>query len=348
MRLIILICLCYLLGACASSSTEAPSKRETTLIAPVYVSEPVPHDSDDPAIWVNPTDPAQSLIVGTDKSETEGGLYVFDLQGKLVRAVPGLARPNNVDIAYGIVAGGDTFDIAVCSERMAQRLRVFRLPEMTPVDGGGLPVFENESQRDVMGIALYTRPADRAIFACVSRKEFDPAGPAIWQYQLQGQPDGTVQATEVRRFGQFSGQKEVEAIAADDALGYLYYSDEGVGVRKYHADPAKQNDEELAFFATEGFREDHEGISIYPTGDSTGYILVSDQAANQFHVFTRQLPHELVTMLPLSTTESDGSEVTAISLNEDFPQGLFVAMSDDRTFHLYDWRDLDPAKQAKP
>lgn len=56
----------------------------TAAITPLYVTEPVQFDSDDPAIWVNPADSSKSLIIGTDKDEN-GGLYVFDLQGKIIK-----------------------------------------------------------------------------------------------------------------------------------------------------------------------------------------------------------------------------------------------------------------------
>src|SRR5690606_26580567 len=120
----------------------------------------------DPAIWINPADPARSLIVGTDK-DVDGALYVFDLQGRVVgdKVVRGIVRPNNVDIAYGVELGGERVDVAVVTERYAHRLRVYRLPDMAPVDGGGIPVFEGERARDAMGIALYTRPLDGALFA---------------------------------------------------------------------------------------------------------------------------------------------------------------------------------------
>ena len=52
-------------------------------LTPRVVTEPVKFDTDDPAIWLHPTDPAQSLIIGTDKDEN-GGLYVFDLNGKII------------------------------------------------------------------------------------------------------------------------------------------------------------------------------------------------------------------------------------------------------------------------
>jgi len=99
-------------------------------------------------------------------------------------------------------------------------------------------------------------------------------------------------------------------------------------------------------FGTEGFAEDHEGISIYKVNDGTGYILVSDQQANEFHIFKREGEpgdphnHQLVKVVSVSCNESDGSEVTSAVLNETFPVGLFVAMSDNRTFQYYSWADI--------
>ncbi len=127
-------------------------------------------------------------------------------------------------------------------------------------------------------------------------------------------------------------------------MGYIYYSDEQVGVRKYYADPAKGN-KELALFATEGFTDDNEGISIYQMSDTTGYILVSDQSANQFKVYSREgkaNPHDhvLITSIKTSTNQSDGSDIVCVPLNQDFQYDLFVAMSDDKTFHLYRWEDI--------
>lgn len=342
-RLIPLIFLLACSQEMAQSEAESTAQSAAQPLQPTYVTPPLPHDSDDPAIWIHPTDPAQSLIVGTDKSGPNGGLYVFDLRGQLVDSVPGLNRPNNVDIASGMVAGGDTFAIAVTSERLNGQMRAYRLPDLGPVDGGGLPVFVKQANRAVMGIALYRRPSDGAIFAIVSRKTEDGApadSAALWQYRLLGQENGQIRAELVRRFGSFSGHKEIEAIAVDDAQGYVFYSDEQRGVRQYHADPDSPN-VELAHFATEGFAEDHEGISIYPTGARSGYLLVSDQAAQRFHIFGREgTEHKLLKVVDVAALESDGSEITAVALNQDFPRGLFVAMSDDRTFHLYDVRDV--------
>lgn len=317
-------------------------------IPPLVVTEPVLHDSDDPAIWVNRAEPARSLVLGTCKHETNGGLYVFGLDGRIDRAktVLGLKRPNNVDVAYGFPLGGRERDLAVLTERNAGRLRVFSVPDLTPVDGGGLPVFDGDPERLPMGIALYSRPRDGALFAIVGGR-VGPAEGYLWQYRLIDDGSGRVRATKVRAFGRFSGVKEIESIAVDGELGFVYCSDEGQGVRKYAADPdAPEAGRELAFFAREGFTGDHEGISIYPTAPGRGYIIVSNQDGHTFRIYRREgepggpHAHPFVKEVALSTRTSDGSDVTAADLGPRFPGGLFVAMSDDRTFHFYSWAQL--------
>lgn len=318
------------------------------VIQPVLVTEKVAHDSDDPAVWINPDDPSKSLILGTDKN-SDGALFVFGLDGRIdeEKTIRGLKRPNNVDVEYGLLLGGKPTDIAVVTERLTHKLRIYSLPDMVAIDGGGIPAFEGEvgdGYRDLMGIALY-KDASGAIYAFVGRKNGPSDGTYIWQYRLEDDGVGKVKGTCVRKLGNYSGKNEIEAIAVDDALGYVYYSDEGVGVRKYYADPTKGN-EELALFGTRDFSKDHEGISIYESSPTKGYILVSDQGSNQFHIFTREgtrdnpHDHQLVRIVKVSAQSSDGSEVIATPVNNNFPRGMFVAMSNDKTFHLYSWDDI--------
>jgi 3-phytase len=329
----------------ASTLPPLPGGRATPPpVAPALVSDPVPHDSEDVAFWIDPRDPSNSLILGTDKHETEGALFVYDISGHIIpeKTVTGVLRPNNVDVEYGFVFDGKPIDIAVMTERGANRLRVFRLPEMTPIDAGGIEVFAGVKQRRPMGIALYKRPRDGAIFAIVSRS-VGPSGSYIWQYRLE-ETLGAVTAVKVREFGIYSGTKTMESLAVDDRLGYVYASDEQVGVRKYHADPDVPNaNRELALFATTGFAEDHEGISIYETGSRTGYLIVSDQGARRFHLFPREgdagNPHQHSDLGTVTTDafDSDGSDVTNVALGSRFPHGALVAMSGDRTYRFYEW-----------
>lgn len=218
---------------------------------------------------------------------------------------------------------------------------------MKPIDKGGLEMFAGETTegyRDLMGVSLYKNKTGK-VYAIVGRKVGPQDGTYLWQYLLEDDGTGNVKATLVRKFGEYSGIKEIEAIAVDDALGYVYYSDEGMGVRQYFADPEKGN-KQLSLFATKDFTRDHEGISIYALTDSTGYILVSDQEANRFMVFTREgtssnpYEHRFVKSVNVSAINSDGSETVAVPLGKKFKHGLFVAMSTDKTFHLYRWEDI--------
>ncbi|MBZ0180664.1 MAG: phytase [Melioribacteraceae bacterium] len=334
-----------------------PPQDCSDVVEPVTVTDTVKWDTDDPAIWINQNDVSQSLILGTDKDE-DGALYVFDLDGNVIeeKTIRNINRPNNVDVEYGFMMNGKEIDIAVLTERYDNKLRVFSLPDMKAIDNGGI---QAEGLVAPMGISLYKRPSDGAIFAIVSPKEGSTEN-YLWQFLLKDDGNGNIIGEVVRRFGNFSGIKEVEAIAVDDQLGYVYYSDEQFGVRKYNADPsAPDADKELGIIDTKDYWEDNEGICIYPTGEGTGYILVSDQSANRFRIYLREgtpaivdpedpednepakpHQHKLVKIVNTMTNNSDGSEATNVNLGPKFPNGMFVAMSDDKTFQIYSWDDI--------
>lgn len=322
--------------------------------APVAVlshlaTESVDGDADDPAIWVHPTDPAKSLIIGTDKGKD--ALFVFDLRGKRVQRFGGILRPNNVDVEYGFDLGGQATDLAVVTERGAKRLRVFAVdPASRSLRNvsGNTAVFEGEAGERAapMGIALYKRPTDGAIFAIVGRKEGPKEG-YLWQYRLLANASGKVDVVKVRAFGSFSGTGEIEALAVDDELGYLYAADEGAGVRKYHADPDR-GDDELALFATYKFAGDREGIGIYRLGDGKGYLIVTEQldGDSRYHVFRREgdaTPHvhAPIKVLAGGADATDGIEVSSARLGPSFPAGVLVAMnSGKKNFLVFDWKNL--------
>lgn len=343
-----LLKLCCLLLIAASACKSGDPKATFSLANPVIITEQTPNDTDDPAIWVNFNDPSSSLILGTDKGDTTGGIYVFNLQGQIIDSlsIKNIHRPNNIDIAYGFQWGDTLIDIAAFTERGRNMIRIIELPSCRFIDNGGIPVFENETQRDPMGIALY-KDKNNDFFAFVSRKD-GPIENYLHQYKLIAN-NGEVTAQKIRAFGSFSGKKEIEAIVVDSELGYVYYSDENIGVRKYYADADKGN-EELALFATSKIKEDHEGISIFKQENGKGFIILSDQQANAFHIFPREgynenpHSHPLLHIVKTKTDESDGSDITHIPLNETFKHGLFVAMSTDRTFQFYRAEDIVPIK----
>ncbi len=94
-----------------------------------------------------------------------------------------------------------------------------------------------------------------------------------------------------REFGRYSGTGEIEAVAVDDALGYVYYADEGDGIHKYQADPDHADaNSELAHFGKSGFAADREGIAIYTRPDGTGFVVCTEQIAgnSQYRFYRRE------------------------------------------------------------
>src|SRR4051812_9515268 len=115
--------LCALHSCQSVPGTAVASHPDSvSVIKPLYITDTVVNDTDDPAVWINHADPAGSLIIGTDK-DSSGGLYVFDLKGKMIheKVVKGLRRPNNVDVEYGLMLNGQPVDIAVTTERFTHK-----------------------------------------------------------------------------------------------------------------------------------------------------------------------------------------------------------------------------------
>jgi 3-phytase len=345
----------------SSKPPPAPSPLSQALeIEAEYGTAQLSNDPDDPAIWVHPTDPSRSLILGTMKvAAPAGAIVAFGMDGQIRQVISGIDRPNNIDVEYGLQLGGRRMDVAVATERLARQLRIFSIH---PADGrltdlGGVPMLEGQEGEAgaPMGLALYRRARDGAVFAIVSPKEGPQQG-YLWQYQLIDAGGGRPGARFVRRFGNFSAttvreENEIEAVAVDDALGYVYYSDEADGIHKWHADPDHPGaNRELAHFARDGFRGDREGIAIYVLPDGTGYIICTDQLDedSEYHVYPREgapgNPHDHsreIAVLRGGADATDGIEISSSPLGPGLPSGALVAMnSEPRNFLVFRWQDL--------
>lgn len=303
-----------------------PPVRE---IRPAVETESAALDVDDPAIWVNPAGRARSLVIGTVKRpKPDGALVVFNLDGKIEQTVSGLDRPNNVDVLG---------ELCVATERLARRLLVYRIHSAKPFLRllGEVPVFEGEPGEAgaPMGIALYQRPRDKALFAVVSRKT-GPRQGYLWQYRLWVDP-ASVRGEKVREFGAFSGQGEIEAVAVDGKRGLIYYSDEDCCVRVYRADPdAARAGEEVDRFAAEGFQGNREGIAV-----AGPYVIVTDQRdpRSEYRVYRRSDRAPVAVWRGMAQS-TDGIDAVAAPMGPLFPLGLFVAMNNaGRNFHFYAW-----------
>lgn len=291
--------------------------------------------ADDPAIWVHPTDPEQSLILGTNK---QAGLVVYALDGHQMQSLPD-AKLNNVDVRQGVAWNGPMgkpmkIDLAAAGSRDDASIYVYRIDAKSRKLNKVGTV--KTGLAECYGFCLYrptTGPNAGKLFALAN----DKSG-KIEQWHLEAM-GADVTGTLVRRW---SVKTQPEGMAADDEARTLYLGEEKQGLWRFPADPPEKGavDANQSVVGTlidqttpKGrLTPDVEGIAIYRGKDGTGYVIVSAQGASEFLVYRREGKNALVGKFTISGTptidavqESDGIEVTSASLGALFPFGAFVA-----------------------
>jgi 3-phytase len=333
-------------------SAAARSPRDSPAAAPIIEIRPrgetgaVQGDADDCAIWVHPTDPARSLVIGTDKAASPGpGLHVWDLGGRELQFVP-VPRPNNVDVRGGVRLGGRSAALVVCNARSTRELRVFRIdPESGRLEdvatSGGIPTPE---LADPYGLCLYRRPSDGTLFAIESTQEGDID--RLHQWRLEDDGSGRVRGVHVRAFGAGTVASVVEGLVADDELGHVYAAEEGKAVHKFRADPDSSGEALASFARDDGIEGDREGLAIWDGGGGRGWILLSSQQDGSVKVYRREgepgAPHAhplVATLAARGSRRTDGLDVTSAAL-PGFPVGMLSKHdSGGRRFVFYSWAD---------
>jgi len=325
------------------------NNQQIPFIEETIATEPVRTDPDDPSIWIHPNRPELSLIIATDKIALTGGLYVYDLNGKIIQHIENLDRPNNVDVEYGFKINETySIDLVVLTERVQSRVRIYSIDISTrrlyEMSGQNTNVFTDSvgDEAAPMGIGLYKRVNDGKIYAIISRKSGPKRG-YLGQYELIWN-GGFIDLKFTRYFGDFQGL-EIESIVVDDQLGYVYYSDEGYGIHKYNVDPTTNQTEQINFINTTNlWSGDSEGLALYTTSDRNGYLIVTDQLKNGsiFHIYERQGTNSYIKSIKTRAVNTDGIEATSSLLNENFPRGLLIVMNEiDKNFLIYDWRNIE-------
>src|SRR3546814_947188 len=109
--------------------------------------------ADDPAIWIDPADPARSVVIGTQK---KSGLYVYGLDGQMIQYLPD-GRMNNVDLRDAFRLGGRDVTLVAASNRPTKGLSIYTLDpatsRLTDV-AAGLPATGFD---DPYGLCLYRK-----------------------------------------------------------------------------------------------------------------------------------------------------------------------------------------------
>jgi|CXWL01.1.fsa_nt_gi 3-phytase len=302
--------------------------------------------ADDPAIWAHPTNPALSLIIGTQK---QSGLYVYDLNGAVLQFLPD-GRMNNVDVRYGFRLNGQSVSLVTSSNRTNDSISIYRVDpnarRLVNVADGVQPT----GFADPYGLCMYNSARSGRSFVFVN----DTEG-GMKQWELLDAGNGRVRTNLVREFS-FSSQ--TEGCVADDANGVLYVAEEDVGLWRLSAEPdggdARTSVTTVA--GNDAIKDDLEGIGLYALDATRGYLVLSSQGNNTYAVFRREGANEYVGSFAVvadgargidGSSETDGLEVSSANLGGIYGHGLFVAQdgrnvapAENQNFKLVPWSSI--------
>lgn len=299
---------------------------------------PVTHTgdaADDPAIWVHPTDPTQSLIIGDDK---KGALEVYNLDGSLQQRITSSRTFwGNVDVRQGVTIGGRTFDLVAVANG---GLRLFRVDvgtrTLTQISGGTAGVLPAPGG----GLCLYDSPVTGRVYAYT----INNIG-VVRQFEIQdNDADGVLLTTKKRTFTVVIGTpppEATEACVVDDARGSLYVSEEEVGIWRYGAEPNAGSARSIVDrVAPNGHLvNDIEGLAVVNVG-SGGYLIASAQNVSSpknsyFVVYDRVTNAYDHSFRIVTGPDADGCERTdgvaayAGDLGPSYPKGIFICQDNN-------------------
>ena len=323
-----------------------PLARPSVETAPVETGGDA---ADDPAIWIDPAEPARSVVIGTQK---KSGLYVYDLDGAVIQFVPD-GRMNNVDLRSGFRLGGRDVTLVTASNRTTKGISIYVLDpatrKLTDVADG----LQDTGFDDPYGLCMYRSTRSGKTFVFVNQTDGK-----MRQWELVASPASKVRARLMRDLP-FATQ--VEGCVADDATGILYVGEEDVGIWREGAEPrgGPRRTMLAAVADNPALEDDVEGMSLYAKPDGTGYLVVSSQGNDSYAIFRREGDNAYVGTFRIGAdmaagidgvSETDGLDVTSMAAGPAFPDGLMVAQDgrnvsppENQNFKLVSWTRIAKA-----
>lgn len=306
------------------------------IVHPTIETDPVTSAADaadDPAIWANPANPAASWIVGTDK---QGGLHVYDMQGKS-RHFAADGKMNNVDLRSGYRLGGRDIVLVTASDRTNKAVAIYSLDTASGALTNMADGVQPTGLSDPYGQCMYRSKSGRT-YVFIS----DPDG-LVRQWELVPTRSGKVRAKQVRDI-KFSSQ--TEGCVVDDSNGALYVAEEDIGLWRVAAEPMKNATPVSVDKVADNpkLKDDLEGVGLYDLGGGRGYLVVSSQGNNSYAVYRREGDNAYLGSFSViadpakgidGISETDGLDVSSANLGPGFEQGAMIAQ---------DGRNLLPAE----
>lgn len=317
-------------ASCDKKPERVPPKDAAAMVNAVVETAVMPDAedaADDPAIWVHPSMPERSLIIGTNKQR---GLVVYRLDGTEASKRDD-GRINNVDLRQNVIIGEFKGDLVAATNRTTKSISLYQFDG----EAGSLtPVLSFPTGfADPYGLCMYhsAKTGDVYVFA----NNADDGMVAQWQITAGG---AGLEAEQIRSFAVGS---QAEGCATDDENGLLFIAEEDVGLYAYWADPeiskANSNGRTVIDTVAQGhLTADAEGVALYKgASNDAGYVIVSSQGSYSYNVYDRVAPYAFRGTFQIAPTseqigidgveETDGIDVSSASTGGAFGEGLFVA-----------------------
>lgn len=330
----------FLLAGCATSSDSITPTVPTLSLQADAETVPVgttnQDAADDPAIWRNADDPAQSLIVGTDK---KAGLYVYGLDGSKKSFLPE-GQLNNVDLREVVIDGEKTILVgaSVRNDRRNAHIGLYRL---------------NPKTAELSAMAKIPAGPGEAYGFCFGQ---DAAG-EVFAYMIE--KAGHIREVEIS-FATATPQSRIarehklatqpEGCVVDDRTAKLYVGEENSGIWLFDLKSDTFTPQRFAEINGRELVADVEGLALAPRGDADGFLVASSQGDNSYVLYdlssgTYVNRFQLVDGLVDGTSETDGIEVKQGNFGPDYPEGLMVVQDganegNTQNFKLISWKKV--------
>jgi 3-phytase len=238
-----------------------------------------------------------------------------------------------------VLLGGQRRDIVAGSNRDHRTLTLYAVDavarRLADVVAEPIPT----GMRDPYGLCMYHSARSGKLYVFINNSD---AG-EFRQWEIE--PSGERLTARVVR--EFTVGTQAEGCVADDETGALYIAEEDAGLWRYGAEPdAGEERRQIDATGSAGrLRADVEGVAIHRGPDGTGWIVLSNQGADNYAVYRRDGDNDFVGFFSIvandalgidGASETDGLDVTSADMGPEFPGGLLV---------VQDGRNLTPVER---
>lgn len=329
--------LIFLVSLCSFSASNIQ-------VSPSLETDPVSSSgdaADDTTVWIHPSQPENSIIVGTNKKL---GLVLYSLDGKKLSEVS-VGPINNIDSRVGFLTAEGPLQLMAGSNRQKRAIDFYTID---PVQASLKVVASLPLGYEPYGVCVGYLPSgdQQALSVIVTTK-----GGVIDHWEVSGR-----EGFQFEHVQKIKVRSAVEGCSVNDETGDLFVGEEDVGLWRIQlANGNIQTLIDTVKSSGGNLVKDVEGVTIYKRPGAVGYILVSSQGDDSYHVYDlKDFFHRGQFKIAKSgkvdgVTGTDGIDVISLGLNARFPNGFFVAqddvneasfLRDNQNFKVVDWNEI--------